>query len=200
MSVSIRHIASQGGFFRALARGAVVSTRHLVWGPNGNVETPGPEVFDEVAPPSRELVHDYVAHVGGDPSAYAATIPAHLFPQWSIATASRALGGVRYPLHRVLTAGCRIEQRGALRADRTLRVRARLESIARAGCCDVLRVRIVTGSGDDGDAVVVYADLSLPAQGRAPSIARESECPPPRTRARSRRGGSTRGPDSTLVG
>ena len=73
---------------------------------------PGPVLTATVPPRPRDLVRDYVRHVGGDPSSYKNTVPPHLFPQWMFPLQTRALEGIHYPMAKVLNAGCKLTVRG----------------------------------------------------------------------------------------
>jgi acyl dehydratase len=128
---------------------------------------PGPELTARVAPPARALVRDYVRHVGGDPGAYRDRVPPHLFPQWGLPLAARALLGLPYPLLRIMNAGCRLAIHAPLPAGEPLTVRARLEAIDDDGRRAVLRQRLVTGTAACAEALV--AEL----YGVVPSAARE---------------------------
>ena len=124
--------------------------------------TPGPEITTTIPPRPKELVRDYVRHVGGDPSAYRKVIPAHLFPQWGFPLAAQTLKGLPYPLARVLNGGCRMEINELLPAGKPLRVRVRLEDIDDNGRRAVLKQRVITGTDDCPDALVSYLYAIVP--------------------------------------
>lgn len=128
---------------------------------------PGPELEAVLAPPGPALIRDYVQAVGGDPRAYAHTIPPHLFPHWSLPLAARTLQKLPYPLLRVLNGGCRIEINAPLSATEPLRVRARLESVEEDGRRAVLRQRIVTGQRSNPDALVAHVYAIVPTGKRS---------------------------------
>src|SRR2546425_8343727 len=122
MTANVPHLPRQAALIAQLAAALAGNVRR-----GGAI--PGRELARHVAPLSRTLVRDYVAHVGGDPAAYRDTVPPHLFPHWSLALAARTLAGAPYPLHRVLVAGCRLEIHAELPIDEPLCVRASLRSI-----------------------------------------------------------------------
>ncbi len=180
MSISLRHVLSQGPVLGALARVALESLHAPKTGPAP--KTPGPWIEAELPPRSADLLRDYVRHVGGDPSWYRGRVPASLFPQWGFPLAARTLEGVPYPLARVMNAGCRIEQRAPLRADVPLRVRARLESIDDDGARAILVQRVETGTREEPAALVgeirAYVPLAKrPTSGQPASTRKRAAVP-----------------------
>jgi hypothetical protein len=164
MGVPNRYILHQGSVLRALGQTAVAAFRQRGGDlPSAPPPLPGPELVETVPPRPRELVRDYVKHVGGDPSAYKRTLPPHLFPQWGFGLAARTLTGIPYPLVKVMNGGCRLEVIADLPIDEPLEVRARLEDIDDDGRRAVLHQRIVTGTREHPEAVVghLYAIVPL---------------------------------------
>jgi acyl dehydratase len=164
MLLTTRHVVRQGRAIGALAATAARSLWHA--GRRGAVAVPpplpGPELSARVSPPPPALVRDYLRHVGGDPSAYAGAhprLPAHLFSQWSLPLAARAVRGVPYRLHQALNSGCRMEMRAPLPAGEPLTVRAQLLDVNDDGHRAVLHERVVTGVASAPSALV--ADLYL---------------------------------------
>lgn len=167
MGVPNRYILHQGSVLRGLGHGAVAALRQRVGEvPTTPPVTPGPELRAEVGPRPRDLVRDYVRHVGGDPGAYRRTVPAHLFPQWGFGLAARTLEGVPYPLAKVMNGGCRLEINAELPSDEPLSVSARLEGIDDDGRRAVLHQRIVTGTSAHPEAVVGHLYAIVPLGGR----------------------------------
>ncbi|HZO16682.1 MAG TPA: MaoC/PaaZ C-terminal domain-containing protein [Polyangiaceae bacterium] len=163
MSVSSRHIVHQAPVIAALGRSVIGAAVRRLRKDKGEIPAlPGPELVHAVSPRPKALVRDYIRHVGGDPSAYRGTLPAHLFPQWSFALATRVLEGLPYPLERVLNAGCRMDIRAPLAADQSLTVRVRLESIDDDGRRALLCTRVVTGTADEPDALVAHLYALVP--------------------------------------
>jgi acyl dehydratase len=165
MTVSTKHVLSQGPVLRTLAQVAWSAFRQSRTGaPSGPLPVvPTAELTTTVKPLPAALVRDYVRHVGGDPSAYRGTVPAHLFPQWGFPLAARTLQGLPYPMFKVLNGGCRLEIAGPLPAGVPLRARARLESIDDNGRRVVLHQIVVTGTASDPDLVTghLYAIVPL---------------------------------------
>ena len=161
MTVSIRHLLSQGPVLRALG-GVALSSLPRRRGRAASPSVPGPWIEAELPPRSPALVRDYVQHVGGDPAAYAGRIPPHLFPQWAFPLAAKTLAGLPYPMTRVINAGCRIEARAPLPADEPLRVRARLEAIDDDGRRARITQRVVTGTRRAPEAVLAEMHAYVP--------------------------------------
>jgi hypothetical protein len=161
MSVSFKHVFSQGPVLRALGAAAIASVR-----PKGAAAIPGPVIEESLAPRSPELVRDYVRHVGGDPGWYRGVLPSHLFPQWGFPLAAKAIAGLPYPLARVMNAGCRIEQHAMLPADEPLLVRAQLASVDDDGRRALITTSVITGTKSAPDALVceirAYVPLGKP--------------------------------------
>lgn len=151
----LRHLPRQLPVAAALGR-AVLGPRR------GAPGAPGREIAQAIAPISRALIRDYVAHVGGDPAAYRTTVPPHLFPHWGLPLAARTLAGVPYPLARVINGGCTLEVHAPLPADRPLEARAQLMSIDDDGRRAVLVQRVITGTAEVRDAVVATIRAVVP--------------------------------------
>jgi acyl dehydratase len=156
MAVSNRHILEQGPTIFALGRVAMSAIEQQLnkGAPIAAPTVPGPTIEATYAPRSPDLVRDYVRHVGGDPSAYKATLPPHLFPQWGFGLGGQALRGLPYPLAKVLNGGCNMEIRGPLPANEPLHVSARLESIDDDGRRAVLQQRVITSTPSAPEALI----------------------------------------------
>ena len=132
---------------------------------------PGPELTDQVTAPSIALVRDYLRHLGAGADAYRhpATVPPHLFPQWTFPIVARVLRDVPYPLARILNAGCRLEVNAAVPASAPLTIRAQLMDVEDDGRRALLHQRVVTGTRSNPDALVahLYAVARLPSRGAA---------------------------------
>jgi hypothetical protein len=123
---------------------------------------PGEEIIETIPPRSKDLVRCYVKQMGGDPSAYKRTLPAHLFPQWGFPLATRVMSVLDYPFARVLNAGCHFEMNAPLPNDVPLTVRARIESIDDNGSRALIHTRIVTGTAEEPDALVGTLSAIVP--------------------------------------
>ncbi|HZU82487.1 MAG TPA: MaoC/PaaZ C-terminal domain-containing protein [Polyangiaceae bacterium] len=170
MSVSILHVLSQGPMIAALGRVAVAGRR-----PSRRAapaETPGPWFERRVAPPPPGLVRDYLRHVGGDPGHYRGRLPWHLFPQWGLPLAARAIARLPYPLAHAVNAGCRVDSRSPLPAGERLHVRARVEAIDDDGARAIVTQRIVTGTASTPDAVVADVQAFVPLGPRRSATSR----------------------------
>ena len=166
MALPTKHIIHQGPVLASLGGTVLSALRQKLSGETPSTPvTPGPEITTTIPPRPASLVRDYVRHVGGDPSSYRKTIPAHLFPQWGFPLAAQTLAGLPYPLARVLNGGCRMELNAPLPAGVPLRVRARLEDIDDNGRRAVLKQRVITGTDECPDALVSYLYAIVPLGG-----------------------------------
>ncbi len=165
MSLPTRHIIHQGGVIASLGQTALQAALQK-WRKRdaAPLAVPGPEISTTMAARPSDLIRDYVRHVGGDPSAYRATVPAHMFPQWGFPLAVKTLRGIPYPMMRVLNGGCRIDIAEPLPAGAALHVTAQLESIDDNGRRAVLTQRVTTGTAEVPDAITarLYAVVPLP--------------------------------------
>ena len=116
---ALRHLPAQRSVIASLAQvvardvWAELAGRKLTF-----PVVPGPEVVAQVRAPSRALVQDYLRHVGADVTADSTavtadstavpTVPPHLWPQWSVPSAARALRGVPYRVARMINGGCHL--------------------------------------------------------------------------------------------
>ena len=152
MSVSMFHVLEQGPVLQALGKAALSTWKrpHAAALPS----LPGPWMEAVVRPRSPELLRDYIRHVGGDPSAYRNTVPAHLFPQWTFPLGATLLQGLPYPLVKVLNAGCRMEQKAPLPAGEVLHIRARLESVDVQDARVLITQKFVTGTRTQPECLV----------------------------------------------
>jgi acyl dehydratase len=166
MAVPTKHIIHQGRVIASLGQTALSAALQRFRGaPETAPELPGPEIATTIPPRDPGLVRDYIRHVGGDPSAYRGTVPAHMFPQWGFPLAARTLRGIPYPLARVMNGGCRLEQNQPLPAGEPLDVRVRLESIDDNGRRAVLHQKVVTGTKEAPEAVVGHLYAIVPLGG-----------------------------------
>ncbi len=167
MAVSSKHILQQGPVLASLGRTALSALQqHFTSGSNGHAPTlPGPEIVRVIQPRPKELIRDYVRHVGGDPRAYRKVLPPHLFPQWGFGLASQTLAGIPYPLVKVLNGGCRVQVNAPLPSDQPLTVRAHLAGIDDNGRRAVLNQRIITGTQAAPDALIADLYAIVPLKG-----------------------------------
>jgi acyl dehydratase len=201
MSVSLRHVLSQGPVIAALARTAAAALgAKKPGGPAPAV--PGPWIEIEAPPRPEDLVRDYIRHVGGDVGSYRKTVPAHMFPQWAFALTGKTLAGLNYPFIKAMNGGCRLEMRAPLPINEALQIRARLESIDDNGKRAILTQRVITGTKSAPDAVVadmrVFIPLPTPAEpeaaeaapGNGNGHAAAAEKPAPRKRGKKKKSGN----------
>ena len=161
----LRHLPRQLPVVAAFGRAVLTARR------GGGHALPTSQLTRTIAPIDPALVRDYVEHVGGDPAAYRATVPPHMFPQWSLGLAARTLTGLRYPLTRVLNAGCRLEINAPLPLAAPLIVRAALVGVDDDRRRAIITQRITTGTANQPDAVVATIRALVPL---APSAKQRS--------------------------
>jgi acyl dehydratase len=176
MGVSMRHVLEQGPMLRSLGGAALEAIAARARKPAKPV-LPAPWVSVEVPPPSPDLVRAFLRNAGGDAASFGRALPPHLFPQWALPVAVRALAGVPYPLARGINAGCRLEVRAPLPTRERLHVRARLESVDDDGRRAILTTRVVTGTASAPDALEADVRVFVP-------LARGRGAPPRRDRPR----------------
>jgi hypothetical protein len=177
MSVSKKHFLSQLPTVRALsgvALGALLPRRA-----SRAIAAPGPWIEAELSPRPTSLVRDYIRHAGGDPAWYRGRVPAHFFPQWGFALATRAIAGLPYPLTRVVNAGCTIEQYAPLPEGERIVARARLDSVDEDERRALITTRVETGTHSVPFAVLAemraYVPLAPRGQGDGEPRARKSK-------------------------
>jgi hypothetical protein len=135
--LAARHLLSQRKVVGALAGVVYDSLRlDLRLARAGLPELPGPELQEQVSPPSEQLIRDYLRHVGGDPRAYPGVIPPHLFPRWGMPLAARTTRGLPYRLLNAVNGGChrRALHEPARLAGRRRTVPRRARAVRRAIC------------------------------------------------------------------
>ncbi|HUQ01743.1 MAG TPA: MaoC/PaaZ C-terminal domain-containing protein [Kofleriaceae bacterium] len=164
----MKHILEHGPMLRALGATAIAAVR----GPSSTASadkpaTPGPWFETEVKAPSADLVRAFVAFTKGDQATYRGVVPPHLFPQWTLASASRALGGVPYPLAKIVNAGVSLDLHARIPAGEPLVVRARLESIDESPSRVLMATRIETGTASAPDALVATLRTYVPLSPRS---------------------------------
>jgi acyl dehydratase len=176
---TFKHLLEQGPMLRALGATALGAVRRSSSSSTQPLAIPGPWIEDEARAPSADLVRAFVAFSRGDQASYRGVVPPHFFPQWTLASAARALAGSPYPLTKIVNAGVSLEVRDRIPAGVPLRVHARLESIDARPTRALLTTRIETGPVDAPDALVAelrtYVPLAArpgePTDGRAPKPA-----------------------------
>jgi hypothetical protein len=182
MAIPSRHLAEQGRVISALGRLAATALKQNIRGSNESTQVPGPVLRETVAPPSRELVADYLRLVGGSPRSYAESIPVHLFPQWTFPLAARALEGIDYPIQKVLNGGCSVQVNAPIPAGEPLELTGQLESIDDNGKRVLLRTRITTSTAQCPDALVAvllsYIPLASSGSSSSPGQRRGKPCVP----------------------
>jgi acyl dehydratase len=165
VAVSSKHILQQGPVIAGLAKTAVTAVKQKFLPQKDPVQTPGPVFRRTIDPRPKDLVRDYVHHVGGNPREYRDHLPPHFFPQWGFPLSTRTLSEIPYPLMRVMNGGCRMEVHAPLPPDEALDVSAQLVSVDDNGRRAVLHQKIVTGTKDVPEALVGHFYVVVPLGG-----------------------------------
>lgn len=166
MPLPTRHILHQGPVIASLGGTALAALRqHFGHGSTAPISTPSPEIRATLPPRPKQLIRDYVRHVGGDPSAYRKTVPVHLFPQWGFALGAKTLVGIPYPMAKVLNGGCRLEIRRPIPQGEPLEVVAQLQDIDDNGRRAVLHQTVTTGTASAPDALTAHLYAIVPTGG-----------------------------------
>lgn len=174
MLAHARHFPTQLPVLGALGRVALVSARQQALDrvsrqPTPPASIPGPILTAEVPLRPRQLIRDYLRHVGGDPAAYRVSVPPHLFPQWTFPLQMRALEGIGYPAAQILNAGCRLTLNRAIPDDEPLRVSVQLTGIDDDGRRAVINQRVITGTRRAPEALVAdWQGIVRLARGKSP--------------------------------
>lgn len=166
MAVPSRYILHQGPVLGALARSVFAAARQSQSGSEGPPTTPGPEVTMHVPALPKELVRDYIRHVGGETSGYKGRLPPHLFPQWVFPMQARTLEGVSYPLQKVLNGGCKMQVNAPLPLGEPLVCKGQLVSVDDDGSRAILHMRAVTGTREVPEALVAELQAVVPLGGK----------------------------------
>lgn len=159
MSVPFKYVFHQGPVIGAFLQSAVGIAKQSVFktsAPKTAPVVPGPVVETTTGPLPDNLINDYVKHVGGDPSWYKRTVPAHLFPQWIFPISQQTLGGLPYPIEKVMNGGCRVEFNGAIPRGQKLVSTAQLTEIDDNGSRAVITQRMTSGTAENPNLITAY--------------------------------------------
>jgi hypothetical protein len=159
--MAVTHLLQQGPVLGGLARIVYKSLARRET-PGGAITSPGPELEACVPPRSRSLVAAYVRHVGGEPSQYKTELPFHLYPQWGFPLLTRALEHLPYDLLKMLNAASEVTIHHPLPGDVPLLLRARLEEADVTERHAKLILRLVTGTRETPEAMVVRQTAIIP--------------------------------------
>jgi hypothetical protein len=170
MGVSSKHILSQGPVIAALARTAWSGLRKPKTLVEGQELAPSIEIVRTVPPLPRDLIDDYVRHLGGDPKSYRDEVPPHLFPQWAFPLAARTLAGLPYPLTRVVNGGCRMQVNAPVPSGVPLTVSARLADIDDDGKRAIFKTHVVTGTPDHPEALITEFHAICPVSAKKKDV------------------------------
>lgn len=164
MPVPARFLLKQGANVAALARAGLGAWRSKGRS-GGAVQAPGPVLTRTIRPPSADHVATYVHHVGGQPSAYKNTVPAHMFSFWAFDAMSWTLQGLPFDLTKALNAGVTLTQTAPLPASGTWILTACLQDVQDDERRTLLVQRITTGPESAPEALVAEVRILIPKRG-----------------------------------
>jgi acyl dehydratase len=162
MSVSPLHVFRNGPVVAALVKTAVAAATGSRKKKSGRPEVPGPAFSETVPPRHPDLIRDYIRHVGGDPSWYKGQVPPHLFPQWGFPIMGNIIGSLPYDLTRIMNAGCVMQMKSPIQANRALRLEAQLMEVDDNGERAIVRQQLTTGTRDVPAALVCQVMAYVP--------------------------------------
>jgi acyl dehydratase len=125
-------------------------------------EVPGPDICATVPPRPAKLVADVIRWAGGDPEAWQGALPFYLHPQWGFPAVVATLRGLPYPMGRALNVGCTATMSGPIPIGQPLELRARLEAVDANERRVLLHQRLVTGTRELAEALVVDYQVLVP--------------------------------------
>ncbi|HEY3452059.1 MAG TPA: MaoC/PaaZ C-terminal domain-containing protein [Myxococcales bacterium] len=135
---------------------------------------PPPETLERTLPsPPADLVEDFLREMGGDPARWRGVVPPHLFPQWGLPLAGAVFRTLRYPMHRMLNASCRLELRKPLPAGEPLHVTARVAKVDDDGKRARIHGLITTGTASAPEALVAFVEGYVPLPSKTGSRMKE---------------------------
>jgi len=167
--VATKHVLQQGAVLAALGRTALLAIKQQRASKPGasSFVVPGPEIVIERPPLPRDLIDDYVRHLGSDPKSYRGIVPPHLFPQWCFPALARTLEGLPYPILRVVNGGCSVQVLAPIPDGETIKVRAQLAAVEDDGSRAVLRIAVVTGTTSVPEALKIDFTSIVPLSNAA---------------------------------
>ena len=172
MSVSSKHILSQGPVIKALLKTASITMySKLAKNKNKTLSSlPGPVFTDILQPRNSLLIKDYIQNTGGKHSWYRGKIPAHMFPQWGVPILAKTIQNLPYDISRILNGGVRFEIKQDLIADKPLYLKARLLDIDDNGKRVIFKQELITGNSENKEALICQVTAILPLKGKPKSF------------------------------
>jgi acyl dehydratase len=161
--VATKHVLQQGAVLAALGRTALFAIKQQrAPQATSSFVVPGPEITLVRPPLPRDLIDDYVRHLGSDPKSYRGIVPPHLFPQWCMPALARTLEGIPYPILRVVNGGCHVHVLAPIPDNEAIKVRAQLAAIEDDGSRAVLRQTVITGTASVPEALRIEFTAVVP--------------------------------------
>ncbi|KPA13360.1 MaoC-like dehydratase domain protein [Candidatus Magnetomorum sp. HK-1] len=164
MSVSSKHILSQGPVIKALLKtaGTAMYSKLVTKNDMELSSLPGPVFTDTLQARKSDLINDYILNTGGQPGGYRGKIPSHMFPQWGVPILARTIQHLPYDISRILNGGVRFEINQDLQTDKPLFIKARLLDIDDNGKRAIFKQELITGNSAESNALVCQVTAILP--------------------------------------
>lgn len=179
MSVSPKYFLHQGPTIGAFLNSAVGIARQQILkekGPSAPPQVPGPLFESTSEPLPDDLLNDYIRHVGGDPSLYRKTVPAHLFPQWLFPLSQKTLKPLPYPIAKVVNGGCRLEFNGPIPRGAELVSTAQLTELDDNGSRAVMVQHMTSGTKENPNLITASFYPIVPL-GKGSGASKKKESP-----------------------
>lgn len=146
----------------ALGRTAWLALRQPKHATGAAPATPGPLIEITRPPLPRDLIDDYLRHLGAEPRSYRGEVPPHFFPQFCFPALARTLESLPYPLMKVVNGGCRVEVLAPLPDNEPIHVSAQLEAIEDDGSRAILKQRVIAGTASTPQALRIEFTAIVP--------------------------------------
>lgn len=179
MSVPSKYFLHQGPTIGAFLNSAVGIARQQILkekGPSAPPQVPGTRFEATSAPLPDALLNDYIRHVGGDPSLYRRTVPAHLFPQWLFPLSQKTLKDLPYPIAKVVNGGCRVDFHGPIPRGKALVSSAQLTELDDNGSRAVMVQHMTSGTAENPE-LITAAFYPIVPLGKSKGGSKKKESP-----------------------
>jgi acyl dehydratase len=182
-SLRLRHVAAHfreqgpviGAMAKAAARGLWGAHRPGASASAGASALLGHRFHGVAQLPSPSLVADFRRFVGDEAESRRASVPAHLFPQWTFPLSARVLARTGLPLQRILNAGCSLRVLAPLPDDGPVDLSVELTEVDDDGSRLRLTQTLTMGRGGVPAAIATLSTY-LPLA-RTPGTRKERRAP-----------------------
>lgn len=127
-----------------------------------------PRVLHETRkPPSDLLVDHYARWAGAPPARYRDSLPPHFCSHWAFAMLARVGGQAPYDVTSILNQGLRLQCRAQLPRGTALQLRGHLEDVSEDAHRVRIHTRIVAGTAQLSEALILDSYAAIPKRGAA---------------------------------